>query len=303
MVFEDKKLRFEIPIEDSAYPPLLKEAPEAPERIYGIGNAEALRPGLAVIGARKATPYGLTCANYFTAYAARKGLTIISGGALGCDQAAHKAALKEGSTTVVVFGSGADVVYPKRSRKLFENVVEAGGAIISEQPWGMPPLPHQFRARNRIIAGLAMLLLIAEAGMPSGTFSTADAALAAGREVAAVPGSILSSYSKGANKLICQGATPVVDFESFEDALQMAFERFPLSMLPEVYQDNKIARLQKKIKEDEILEALASESYSADELAVYFGFSPAELLSRLSQYEMQGLVERNRDGKYFLTLQ
>ena len=302
MVFEDKKLRFEIAINDCAYPQILKGTQNPPERLYGIGNFEALQPGLAVIGARKATPYGLSCARYFSEYAAKKGLTIVSGGALGCDQAAHKAALKEGTHTVVVFGSAADVVYPKRSRKLFEDIVLAGGAIISEHTWGTPPLPHQFRQRNRIIAGLAMLLLIAEAGIPSGTFSTADAALAAGRDVAVVPGSILSSYSKGSNRLICQGATPVVDLESFEDAIQNAFERFPLSVLPSVNQENKVAKLQKKIKDDEILEALASESYSADELAVYFGFSPAELLSRLSQAEMQGIIERSHDGKYFLAL-
>ena len=302
MFYEDKKLRFEISIEDSAYPALLKETPDAPLRLYGIGDPEALRPGVAVIGARKATPYGLCCADLFASCAARKGLTIISGGARGCDQAAHKAALKESAQTVVVFGSAANVIYPKSGMKLFEKVVCSGGAIISEHSWDTPALPNYFRMRNRIIAGLALLLIIAEAGMPSGTFSTADAALSAGREVAAVPGSILSSYSKGANRLICQGASPIVDIESFEDVLQTAFERYPLSMLLEAGQKDKVESLQKIIKNDEILEALAAQAYSSEELAAYFNFSPTQLLRRLSQCEMQGIIDRNRDGRYFLVI-
>lgn len=302
MLFEETKLRFEISIEDSAYPELLKSISSPPKRLYGIGDPNAIKPGVAIIGARKATPYGLSCVRLFARHAAKRGLTIVSGGARGCDQAAHQAAVDEDVPTVVVFGSSPDIVYPKQGKKLFEQVIKQGGAIISEQPWGTHPLPQYFPLRNRIIAGLSLLLLIAEAGLPSGTFSTADAALSAGRDVAVVPGSILSAYSKGANKLLCQGATPVIDIDSFDSALEAAFERYPLSMLCASQSENLVVDLQEKIKNDSVLEALAGQAYSPDELAAYYGFSSAELSKRLSQYEMQGLVDRNRDGRYFFVL-
>ena len=292
--------RFEISIEDSAYPSILKETKGAPERIYGIGNPEALKPSVAVIGARKVTPYGKTCTETFARQAARRGLSIISGGAIGCDQIAHQAALDEDAQTVVVFGSGANVIYPKSGKKLFEEVVANDGAVISEHPWDTKPMPYFFRERNRIIAGFALMLVIAEAGMPSGTFSTADAALSAGRDVAVVPGSILSPYSKGTNNLLLQGATPIIDVKSFNDALDSAFQRLPLTLLEQIEKGEENCRRARALKNDRILVALSADAYAPEELAAYFGFSPIEIMQRLSEYEIAGLVERHKDGRYFL---
>ena len=120
---------------------------------------------------------------------------------------------------MVVLGGGCDCIYPESNRDLFQEIIDKGGAVISEHQWQFPPMPYTFRARNRIIAGLSRATLIVEAGLPSGTFSTADDALSSNREVLVVPGAITSPTSRGANRLLYQGATPIVDQETFEDVI------------------------------------------------------------------------------------
>lgn len=215
--------RFEMTIDDDAYPAVLRHGNRPPVRLYGIGDKTVLREGLAVVGARRATPYGIGCAKRFARLAAEQGIVIISGGARGCDAVAHEAALEAGTPTVVVLGGGCDDVYPMQNFGLFQRVIDAGGAVISEQVWDYHPLPRCFRERNRIIAGLARATLIVEAGLPSGTFSTADEAIAAGREVLVVPGAITSKQSRGANRLLYQGAVPIVDDETFADQMAVLF--------------------------------------------------------------------------------
>lgn len=211
--------RFELSRTAGDLPPLLESIPRPPARLYGVGDAGALRGGLAVVGARRATPYGRSAAKRFASAAAARGIAIISGGARGCDAVAHEAALAAGAPTVAFLGGGCDQIYPAEHAGLFQRIVDGGGAVVSEHEWDFPPQPYTFRERNRLIAGLARATLIVEAGLPSGTFSTADEALAAGREVWVVPGAITSSASRGANRLLYQGAHPIVDDESFADAL------------------------------------------------------------------------------------
>lgn len=208
---------------DGDFPAALERLSRPPERLYVIGNAAALQEGIAIVGARRATPYGLSCAKHFGELAARHGIVVISGGARGCDAASHRAALEGGVRTVAFLGGGCDRVYPKENLPLFQEIVDAGGAIVSENPWDFDPQRYAFRERNRLIAGLAKATLIVEAGLPSGTFTTADFAIEAGREVLVVPGSITSAHSRGANRLIYQGATPVIDDETFQDQLQGIF--------------------------------------------------------------------------------
>ncbi|NHM13674.1 DNA-processing protein DprA [Xiamenia xianingshaonis] len=215
--------RFEVQRGSSRYPKALLRLAHPPEVLFGIGSVEALREGVAVIGARKATSYGIGCASRFARLAARRGLVVVSGGARGCDAAAHRAALEEGAPTIVFFGGGCDEVYPKEHLPLFQDVVDQGGVVVSEQPWDCPPLPYMFRERNRLIAAMGRCVLVVEAGLPSGTFSTADEALAIGRDVLAVPGAITAKTSAGANRLISQGAVPIVDDEGFEDVLDALF--------------------------------------------------------------------------------
>lgn len=215
--------RAELSYGSAGFPRALMDIPKPPRTLHVLGNPEALREGLAVVGARKATPYGKAAAKMFAGHAARLGVSVISGGARGCDSYAHEAALEAGGVTVAFLGGGCDVPYPARNADLFQRIITAGGALVSEYDWEMPALPYGFRARNRLIAGLARATLIVEAGMPSGTFSTADEALAANREVLAVPGSIFSKTSLGSNALIAQGATPLADEASLDAVLARLF--------------------------------------------------------------------------------
>lgn len=227
------------------YPAAFEAVRNPPEKLYVLGDPAALVEGLAVVGARKATPYGLGCAERFSTMAARRGVVILSGGARGCDAQAHRAALAAGCPTVAFLGGGCDRLYPAEHEGLFQDIVNGGGAVVSEHPWDCPPLPYAFRERNRLIAGLARATLIVEAGLPSGTFSTADEALAAGREVLVVPGAITSTSSMGANRLIYQGATPIVDDESFQDAL---FSLFGILRQEEAAADGKDVDVQSFVR-------------------------------------------------------
>jgi DNA processing protein len=215
--------RFELAKDDKDFPEALRNIPHPPKTLYVIGDPSAMCEGLAVVGARRATPYGKGCAKRFAGMAAERGIVIISGGARGCDAASHEAAVQKGGRTVVFLGGGCDEIYPVCNFELFQQVIDCGGAIVSENPWTFKPLAYAFRERNRLIAGLAKATLIVEAGLPSGTFSTADEALAANREVLVVPGSITSKQSAGSNRLLYQGATPIVDDETFSDQLFAIF--------------------------------------------------------------------------------
>jgi DNA processing protein len=222
-----------IDIKSCDYPRLLLESFDPPEKLYVIGDCSGFNEGLAVVGARKATPYGTSCAKRFAGLAAERGISIISGGARGCDSAAHKSALEHSGKTIVVLGGGCDQIYPKQNFRLFQNVVDSGGALVSEWDWDAPALPYAFRLRNRIIAGIAKATLVVEAGLPSGTFITADETLEIGREVLVVPGSITSQNSKGTNRLLYQGATPVVDDESFLEIISTIFDNNALRAMRE----------------------------------------------------------------------
>ena len=287
--------RFVLYADSPGFPAWLVDAPHPPKMLYGIGNPSCLRQGLAVIGARKATPYGLACARKFAYMAAERGIVVISGGALGCDSQAHRAALDAGGETVVVLGGGCDYSYPAANRPLFQKVIDSGGALISEYPWDYPPIRYTFRERNRIIAGLSKATLIVEAGLPSGTFSTADDALESNRDVLVVPGSITSPTSRGSNRLIYQGAIPVVDEESFEDIL---VSLFGCMRIQEVRQ-----RAVKKTT-SKLLTALNANPLRFEEMLALKLVAPKKtdeltaLTLELTQLERDGLIARFPDGRY-----
>ncbi len=287
-----------ISIDSSLYPNLLRQISHPPPKLYVIGNSSLLsRASLAIIGARRATPYGLECARVFASQAAEKGISIVSGGAFGCDSAVHRAALDAGGSTMVVLGGGCDQIYPQVNYRLFQDIIDAGGAVMSERPWHYPALPFTFRERNRIIAGLAQVLLIVEAGLPSGTFSTADAALNANRDVLVVPGSICSRTSAGSNRLLYQGAIPIVDTESFDDALFSFYG--VLKQEQETVSDNSAQA------NDPLLEALQANPMRLD--AILTDIKVPRALSKdakdwlrthLVELETSGLVARYPDGRY-----
>lgn len=283
------------------FPPSLGMVHDPPERLYVLGNPAALVEGLAVVGARKATPYGLGCARRFARMAAERGVVVVSGGARGCDAEAHRAALDAGCPTVAFLGGGCDQLYPSEHHGLFQSIVDGGGAVASEHPWDYPPLPFAFRARNRLIAGLARATLIVEAGLPSGTFSTADEALAANREVLVVPGAITSASSRGANRLVYQGATPIIDDDTFQDAL---FSLFGLLKQGSAAGGAQAAAAPKAGEGDALLAALQAEPLGSEELyglACRLHPGPgahAWLMERLVEAEARGLAARYPDGRW-----
>ncbi|MBQ6390711.1 MAG: DNA-protecting protein DprA [Eggerthellaceae bacterium] len=207
-------------IESGDYPQQLQRLDGMPERLYVIGNPDALHvPAIAVIGARRASEHALRACREVVRTAVGSGFAIVSGGARGVDAEAHRAALGLGGRTVAVLAHGLDRCYPPEHRGLFQQMVDAGGCLVSEQAWGVEPRPHLFRQRNRIVTALSLAAVVCECGLPSGTFSAADGALAQGCPVLAVPASGFSGSPQGTNALIAAGAVPVYDGPSLAERL------------------------------------------------------------------------------------
>ena len=205
---------------DPEFPSRLLEIYDPPLVLYIRGAAEVIgQYGIAVVGTRHPTPYGMGMAERLACDLAAHGLVIISGMARGVDTAAHRGALAAHGRTVAVWGTGIDVVYPKENRKLSEQILDSGGAIVSEFPLGTFPAPQNFPIRNRIISGLSIGVLVLEAGEFSGTRVTARCALEQGREVLAVPGNVTNKLSWGPNTLIKQGAALVATWEDVWEEL------------------------------------------------------------------------------------
>ncbi len=201
-----------IPISDARYPQRLREIFDPPPVLFARGRIDLLNSlMLAVVGTRRPTPYGLAVSERLAGDLARAGLTIVSGMARGVDTAAHRGALAANGSTIAVLGCGADVAYPSENRRLAAEMAEKA-LLISEFPMGAPAFPQNFPIRNRIISGMSLGVLIAEGAQYSGSAITARLALEQGREVFAVPGSIISKMSWGPNLLIKQGAKLVQDW-------------------------------------------------------------------------------------------
>lgn len=284
--------RFVLGLGENAYPSHLATVGRPPRLLHGIGDPSTLVPGLAVIGSRKATPYGLECARQFATLAAEWGVVIISGAAIGCDLAAHRAALDAGSPTVAVLGCGADVDYPRSAAPVLAELRRGRGAVVSELDWGTPPMRGHFPARNRIIAGLASAVLVVEAALPSGTFSTADHALDAGRDVLAVPGSVFYPGSAGCNRLIRQGAQPITCADDLRDSLADAG-----LLTPATATGGGAASLGRE-STDTLLDALRADPMTLDRLAIVTHCELAGLLRDVALLESRGLIARYPDGRY-----
>lgn len=286
---------------EAGYPSALERVAHPPACLYVVGDVNALQEGLAIVGARKATPYGRGCAKRFARRAAEAGVVVISGGARGCDAAAHTAALEGEGVTVAFLGGGCDQLYPAEHAGLFQRIIDTGGAVVSEHPWSKPPLPHQFRERNRLIAGLARATLIVEAGLPSGTFSTADEALAANRDVLVVPGAITAPSSRGSNRLLYQGATPIIDDDTFDDVLFSLFG----CLKQEHFEEPTLGDTGPSANTPQpLVEALRAEPLGMEELFVlaktlfHEGDARSWLMEQLVQGERAGLIARHPDGRW-----
>lgn len=272
-----------VTLADEAYPEHLREIPDPPPVLYVRGELlSADRWAVAVVGTRRVTAYGRQVVERLVSELARAGVTIISGLARGTDAAAHRVALESGGRTVAVLGSGLDRIYPTEHAGLARDIVTRG-AVVTEFPPGTPPDAVNFPRRNRIISGLAMGTLVVEAGETSGALITADHALEQGRDVFAVPGSILSPASAGPNRLVQEGAKPVT---SAQDILE------ELNLTAVAHHEAVREALPENETEAALLQLLSSEPLHVDELGRGSALPVAEVTSALTMMELKGLVRQ-----------
>jgi DNA processing protein len=274
---------------DAAYPVALTTIVDPPPLLWTLGCVAAFSaPAVAIVGARAASPYGVSVAEQLGADLAARGLTIVSGLARGIDSAAHRGAVSAGGVTVGVMGSGVDVMYPPEHASLARDMQQRG-AVASELVPGTPPLPHLFPQRNRLISGLSRAVVVIEAGEKSGSLITARSALEQGRDVLAVPGNVLSGRNRGAHALLRDGAKIV---ESADDILE------ELGMTSA---GRKEIAPRSRERADPILACLtAGEPSDLDEIAERSGLTTARLLPRLFELELQGAVARIGGGRFVL---
>ncbi|MBZ5555834.1 MAG: DNA-processing protein DprA [Acidobacteriia bacterium] len=281
---------------DASYPVALATIVDPPPVLWTRGDAGALStPAVAIVGARAASPYGLSVAGHLAADLATSGVTVISGLARGVDSAAHRGALAGHGLTVAVLGCGADVIYPPEHGALARDI-EQRGAIVSELVPGTPPLPPFFPQRNRIISGLSRAVVVIEAGEKSGSLITARCALEQGRDVLAVPGNVLSGRNRGAHGLLRDGAKIVESADDILEELGMSQgdgSRRQTGTGVGVPQGSDSRPL------DPILGCLTpGEPSDLDAIAERSGLSTARLLPRLFELEMRGVVARVGGGRF-----
>lgn len=289
-----KKGYFLLTCDDPNYPETLREIFDPPYLLYGAGNPEVLKePSVAVVGARRPTPYGRAVAERLAKDLAARGLVVVSGMAVGIDSIAHWGALAEGRT-IAVLGSGVDNIYPRENKSLFRKIADRG-AVISEFPPAMPPLAFHFPLRNRIISGLSLAVVVVEAAERSGSLITAGLALEQDREVMAVPGNVTSGLSRGCHWLIKSGAKLVETWEDVVEEFSLPLrERFlarkteEKEKMPELSSGEKM--IFDRLKTDELTHI--------DELAEAASASISEILAILLDLELKGLVHQV-PGKYF----
>jgi DNA processing protein len=293
-------------LDDPAYPARLKEIYDPPVVLFVRGNVEVLSsPGIAMVGTRHPTPYGLGMAERLSKDLAARGLVIISGMARGVDTASHRGAIAAGGKTIAVFGTGIDVMYPKENSRLADQMLALGGALISEFPIGTFAAPQNFPIRNRIISGMSAGVLVVEAAEYSGTRITARCALEQDRDVYAIPGNVTNKGSWGPNTLIKQGAKLVATWEDVWEELPTDVQNRleaarPESSSPEtasLFPDDDTSPHERKI-----LRLLrADESTHIDELVERLEqeLSSSEIFAALFELELNGKVKQ-LPGKNFV---
>lgn len=284
------------------YPTRLAAISGAPSVLYARGNLGLLADdAVAVVGTRRASDYGLRCADAFGSALARAGVVVISGMARGVDEAAHRAALQAGGKTIAVLGCGADVCYPPESRAL-KAAIEASGLVLSQFPPGAQPLAQQFPARNRAISGLSQGVVVVEAGERSGALITAECAIDQERPVFAVPGSIFRSVSQGCHRLLNEGTAVLAGTPEdvlVELGLRSVARRVVAPAAPQP--DDAL-----DAEERAVWGALqrgadpldADEAVEAEEIMRRSGMASQTVFRILMRLELEGLVIRSAGNRY-----
>jgi len=269
--------------DDPAYPTLLRQIPDAPPVLYVKGNLTVADEwAVALVGTRKPTPYGREVARLVASELVSNGVTVVSGLARGVDGIAHQAALDAGGRTLAVLGSGLDQIYPHEHSALAERIA-AQGALLSDYPLGTRPEAMNFPPRNRIISGLSLGVVVVEAALSSGALITADFAADHGREVFAVPGSILGTSSAGCNRLLRDGAHVVTEVGDILETLR-------LDQLASKQQVREV--LPANPTEARVLAQLSAEPCYVDDLARSVGLPMEAVTSTLVMLELKGMVRQ-----------
>lgn len=278
--------------EDEGYPHRLKEIGQSPPVLYVRGE---LLPedewAIAIVGTRRVTHYGRQVAEEVAAAMAHNGITVVSGLARGVDAVAHQGALNAGGRTIAVLGNGVDRIYPPEHRRLAERIIDCG-ALISDYAPGTPPEGINFPPRNRIISGLSLGVVVVEAGERSGALITSGFAAEQGREVFAVPGNITAPQSKGANRLIQQGAHPLLSPQDVLETLnltQISEHRAARSVLPA------------DATEALLLEMMSQEPIHVDEIRNKTEMPIEKVSSTLALMELKGMV-RQVGGMHYVAV-
>ncbi|MBQ9198456.1 MAG: DNA-processing protein DprA [Clostridia bacterium] len=282
--------------EDAEYPALLREIADPPHALFLRGSPAADERSVAIVGSRRDTRYGRTQAKKIARELAAAGITVVSGLARGIDTAAHEGALEAGGRTVAVLGNGIDTVYPEENRELARRIVDNGGAVITEFPFGAGPLAYHFPIRNRIISGISAALLLIEGHARSGTMITAGYAADQGREVFALPGAVDAPGSAAPLALLRDGAGICTCAQDILVDMGWAPKeaRTEEIMLPEA----RLAALEGVRRS--IAELMLNEPKSFEELAGESGIAPEELSAELTLMELDGVIEARAGRVYAL---
>lgn len=269
---------------NSEYPLMLKKISDPPPVIYSKGGFEyGDDVAVAIIGTRSPSPLGAHNAKELATNLSRQGLTIVSGMARGIDSEGHRGAIEAGGRTIAVLGSGIDMPYPPENEALMEEIA-AHGAVISEFPLGTEPYAKNFPARNRIISGLSLGVIVVEAAQDSGSLITAGFATEQGRDVFAVPGNITSEGSKGPNRLIKQGAKLI---ENYNDVLvELSIPQLAVS-LTDVQDNQSFSDIERRV-----IEVMTREPLHIDQILRRSALASAQVNSALVQLELKGIVKR-----------
>jgi len=271
----------------------LREIPNPPSQLFVLGNQECLNTSdlkVAIVGTRRATSAGLAIARRLAQDLARAGVVVVSGLALGIDQAAHRGCLDGGGRTIAVLANGLDKIYPHQHRSLAEDIIKTGGAIISEYKIGTPSFPSQFLERNRIVSGLCRGVIVVEAPFGSGALNTAAHTLKQNREIFVVPGAVTSQNYAGSHKLIRQGATLVTCAKDIFDCFNISSAKTIQTALPMLGQEQK--KIFKTLQS-------AAQPLTADKLVELTKINAPILNQNLTTLLIEGFVKES-NGKYFV---
>ncbi|NOZ70570.1 MAG: DNA-protecting protein DprA [Chloroflexi bacterium] len=277
--------------DDPAYPSYLKQITSPPPLLFLKGEFMPEDEwAVAIVGTRRATTYGRECALRLSRDLSEAGITIVSGLARGIDGVAHRAALEAGGRTIAVMGNGLDTVYPPEHRELAQEIVKQG-MLVSEHAPGVRPEARNFPARNRIISGLSLAVVVVEGRWSSGAVITAKLALEQGRDVFAVPGSILSHSSEGPNRLLKEGATPALNANDILEALNLTKVAQQLDARHILPTDPVEAQL---------MDTLSAEPLHIDELGRLMQMSAPDIASALAMLELKGMVRQVGGMQYVI---